>query len=235
MADELDELAAKGRASDARNAAAQRRAEAVKAHERADKEEIERWRAVTWWAMLTSATKWTAALFLVFGPMFLATILVMSHFETPATVAFFVLPVAPVVGTALVMLAAPAMCRRAVAREARWAASLPFAVTGYLDCLGSYYDHNERCMYLAFAFEGEPPAALRDILAADGGTWTVEAALATRDPGLTTRFKEDHNRKVVRWFRTLVRQQLLPLHAKYPFREVEVSNYDRGRRGVTRP
>jgi hypothetical protein len=233
MADELDELAAKGRASDARKASAKRGAQERKTKEQREDEEVERWRALTWWAMFTSATKWIAALFLVVAPLLVGSVFVMLHFHLPDATAKVFLPIPPVVGTALVLLLAPVMCRRAVAREARWAASLPFAVTGYLDCLGSYYGENERCMYLAFAFAGEPPAALRDILAADGGEWTVAGTLATRDRGPKTTFREDHNRKVVRWFHALVRHQLMPLHAKHPFQVLTVSNYERGKPGRT--
>jgi hypothetical protein len=225
MADELEDLAAKGRASDAKREAEQRIYVERKDKERAEDADLQRFRALSWWAMFVSYTKWIAALFLVIAPLLVASVLTMIHFNMPDTTAKIFLPIPVVVGTLLVMLYARFAVRRAVRREGRWAASLPFAVTGYLECLGSDYGDNERAMYLTFQFDGELPAALRDILASDGGDWKVSGGVAARDPGPRTAFREDHNRKVVRWFHKFVAHQLLPLHGKYPFRAVRVDNY----------
>src|SRR5580692_12444332 len=104
MADELEDLAAKGRASDAKREAEQRIYVERKDKERAEDADLQRFRALSWWAMFVSYTKWIAALFLVIAPLLVASVLTMIHFKMPDTTAKIFLPIPVVVGTLLVML-----------------------------------------------------------------------------------------------------------------------------------
>ncbi len=99
-------------------------------------------------------------------------------------------------------------------------------MTGYIECLScSHGDNEEPDAPLTFDFGPAPaPAGLSDVLASDGGTWKAHATTFTCDPGPRTSFKEVHNRKVVRWFHALVKQQLMPIHAKHPFLALRVGN-----------
>jgi hypothetical protein len=203
------------------------------AKERAEAEERERWRAfLPWWRPVEVGLYWIMMLCVVANMVSGARALLVgggrmlqAHTEPVLLLLLFV----PLVGLGAVRLVVRVMGRRAVAREARWLASLPFVVIGYLECLGSYARENERCIYLAFAFDGKPPKMLHDLLKADGGSWSVRKSLATREPGPTLVADENNNRRLVRWFHGLVRDQLISLHGNYPFRKIAVSNDTRGR------
>jgi hypothetical protein len=189
------------------------------AKEQAEAEEAERWQALArWWMTLLRAL----------APTWLACCVVAWFLREYGWMLPLLLML--IVGLPLALILTPVIGRRAVAREARWMGSLPFAVTGYLECLGSDHRENERCIHLAFTFRTAPArGVLHDLLATDGGTWSARRSWATREPGPRAAIKEKHNRKVVRWFHAFVRDQLLPLHAKYPFQAVAVGNDGRGK------
>lgn len=231
---DLDELAARGKASEDATQAEAVLAEARRAKEQQLERHRQRWRALSAWGLFTGGyeSSFAPVFFLLFAPLTVANILILVKLRVSDTVAMIVMPghgrlylpipaVLLMIGT---IVYARRAVRRAVVREAAMLASLPFEVTGFLECLGSYYRDNQSNIDLDFDFEGEPPRQLREILASDGGTWTVNGSHARRDPGPSTGWKTDNNTYVVRWFHHLIQKQLLPLHATYRFRSIRVTN-----------
>ena len=231
----LDELAAKGKANDRRAIDAEAREKAEKVAKDVLERDRNRWRALSRWGLLTGELWWLNAFWLLFCPLTVACILIMVKLDVSDTVAHIIMPGSgrlylplPVIVVMFIAIKyAKVAVRRAVERERRWLDSLPFKVTGYLECLGSYYRDNESEITLKFEFaSGHGPRELRAILASDGGTWEVRDGRAKRDPGPSTSFKEDHNVKVVRWFHKLVAKQLMPLHAECPILAIDMTNAD---------
>jgi hypothetical protein len=237
MSDELDKIAERGRERERKAKAAQDDAQALQKKKDAREREQYVWESLSRWSLLTGDMWLMNSFWMLFVPGFAGTILLLVKLNVSNTVGnilvpghgrlYFPWPVF-LVATAIIKLA-PRFCRRAVERERAFIASLPFAVKQYEDCLGDYHRRNESEVTLILEFAGDRPehALLVDVLKADGGEWKSRGDKLVRQNGPQSFFREDDNRKVVRWFHKLVREQLLPLHAKYPLRSVTLGNNER--------
>ena len=233
--DDLEALKARGRIEAQKKAEVHAQIEAREAKERERRRIGNRDYALTLWGLFTGDMRWFYA-FVLFGvPLAVINIVGLVYLKVPEIVFMLLvpghgrlfLPIPALLLTLFLLLyVAPRMCRRALERERAWIASLPFVVTGYEKCLGDSYSDNQSLVSLHCVFVDRVAPGLAEILAADGGTWTVNHGKATRKDGIRSEWREDNNRKVVRWFHKLVQEQLLPVHARFPIKSVRLANRD---------
>ena len=183
MADELEEAAAKGRAE--RAAADAERARAQARSDEDERVEAERryWASVSRWGIFRVSGMGFYYLFMlwlfVLGPLNIFIFLWLRppewifHVLVPGRGRLY-LPIPATLVAIAIWYVAGFMCRRAVARERAFLASLPFAVTGWEERLGVYPSKTGHDLAFIIGFVDATPGAelVRDVLSSDGGTCT---------------------------------------------------------------
>lgn len=229
MADELEEAAAKGRAE--RAVADEKLARYRARSAEAERVEADRryWASVSRWGIFRVSGMGFYYLFLLF--LFLLAplnIMILVWLRPPEWLFHVLVPgrgrlylpiPAALIAIAIWYYAAFA-CRRAVARERAFIASLPFAVTGWEERLGVYPSRGKDLAFtLAFVDKAPGAELVRDVLSSDGGKWEFDEAKGRAVRGRIETFwarSTNHNRPEVRWFHALAGNQLRALHARFP-------------------